>query len=96
MKTRELFVASFYSGASLASPSGFGFGAVLKYCPLQPSPLAPKICTTLNGRQTIRISMRNRRWERGGAVGVVVDDPRGAAAQAAVALDGAQQLDVGE
>ena len=34
--------------------------------------------------------------ERAGAVGVVVDDPRGAAAQAAVALDGAQQLDVGE
>ena len=27
---------------------------------------------------------------------MVVDDPRGAAALAAVALDGAQQLDVGE
>ena len=34
--------------------------------------------------------------ERAGTVGVVVDDPRGAAAQAAVALDGTQQLDVGE
>ena len=34
--------------------------------------------------------------ERAGAVGVVVDYPGGAAAQAAVALDGAQQLDVGE
>ena len=34
--------------------------------------------------------------ERAGAVGMVVDDPRGAAAQAAVALDGTQQLDVGE
>ena len=33
--------------------------------------------------------------ERAGTVGVVVDDPRGAAAQAAVALDGAEQLDVG-
>ena len=33
MNRRVLFVASFYSGASLASPSGFGFGAVLKYCP---------------------------------------------------------------
>ena len=34
--------------------------------------------------------------ERAGTVGVVVDDPGGAAAQAAVALDGAQQLDVGD
>ena len=34
--------------------------------------------------------------ERAGTVGVVVDDPRGAAAQAAVALDGAEQLDVGD
>jgi len=34
--------------------------------------------------------------ERAGAVGVVVDYPRGAAAQAAVALDGAQELDIGE
>ena len=34
--------------------------------------------------------------ERAGAVGMVVDYPGGAAAQAAVALDGAQQLDVGE
>ena len=34
--------------------------------------------------------------ERTGTVGMVVDNPRGAAAQAAVALDGAQQLDVGE
>ena len=34
--------------------------------------------------------------ERAGTVGVVVDNPRGAAAQAAVALDGAEQLDVGE
>ena len=34
--------------------------------------------------------------ERAGAVGVVVDDPRGAATQAAVALDGAQQLDIGD
>ena len=34
--------------------------------------------------------------ERAGAVGMVVDNPGGAAAQAAVALDGAQQLDVGE
>ena len=34
--------------------------------------------------------------ERAGAVGVVVDDPRGAAAQAPVALDGAEQLDVGD
>ena len=34
--------------------------------------------------------------ERAGAVGMVVDDPRGAAAQAAVALDWAEQFDVGE
>ena len=34
--------------------------------------------------------------ERAGAVGVVVDYPGGAAAQAPVALDGAQELDVGE
>ena len=34
--------------------------------------------------------------ERAGAVGTVVDNPGGAAAQAAVALDGAQELDVGE
>ena len=34
--------------------------------------------------------------ERAGTVGVVVDYPGGAAAQAAVALDGAQQLDVGD
>ena len=34
--------------------------------------------------------------ERTGTVGMVVDNPRGAAAQAAVALDGAQQLDVGD
>lgn len=34
--------------------------------------------------------------ERAGTVGVVVDDPRGAAAQAAVALDGAEQLDIGD
>ena len=34
--------------------------------------------------------------ERAGAVGVVVDYPGGAATQAAVALDGAQELDVGE
>ena len=34
--------------------------------------------------------------ERAGTVGMVVDYPGGAAAQAAVALDGAQQLDVGE
>ena len=34
--------------------------------------------------------------ERAGTVGMVVDYPGGAAAQSAVALDGAQQLDVGE
>ena len=34
--------------------------------------------------------------ERAGAVGMVVDNPGGAAAQTAVALDGAQQLDVGD
>ena len=34
--------------------------------------------------------------ERAGAVGMVVDDPRGAAAQAAVALDWAEQFDIGE
>ena len=34
--------------------------------------------------------------ERAGTVGVVVDDPRGAAAQAAVALDWAEQFDIGE
>ena len=34
--------------------------------------------------------------ERAGTVGVVVDNPRRAAAQAAVALNGTQQLDVGE
>ena len=34
--------------------------------------------------------------ERAGAVGVVVDNPGGAAAQAAVALDRAQQLDISE
>ena len=34
--------------------------------------------------------------ERTGTVGMVVDNPRGAAAQAAVALDGAQQLDIGD
>ena len=34
--------------------------------------------------------------ERAWTVGVVVDNPGGAAAQAAVALDGAEQLDVGE
>ena len=38
----------------------------------------------------------SEQWERAGAVGVVVDNPRGAAAQAAVALDGTQQLDVGD
>ena len=34
--------------------------------------------------------------ERAGAVGVVVDYPGGAAAQAAVALDGAEELDIGD
>ena len=34
--------------------------------------------------------------ERAGTVGMVVDDPRGAAAQTAVALDGAEQLDIGD
>ena len=34
--------------------------------------------------------------ERAGTVGVVVDNPGGAAPQAAVALDGAEQLDIGE
>ena len=34
--------------------------------------------------------------ERAGAVGMVVDYPGGAAAQAAVALDGAEQLDIGD
>jgi len=34
--------------------------------------------------------------ERAGTVGMVVDDPRGAAAQAAVALDWAEQFDIGE
>jgi hypothetical protein len=34
--------------------------------------------------------------ERAGAVGMVVDNPGGAAAQAAVALDRAQQLDISE
>ena len=38
--------------------------------------------------------MRNRRRERAGALGMVVDDPRGAAAQAAVALDWAEPLDI--
>ena len=34
--------------------------------------------------------------ERAGTVGMVVDYPGGAAAQAAVALDGAEQLDIGD
>ena len=34
--------------------------------------------------------------ERAGTVGMIVDNPGGAAAQTAVALDGPQQLDVGE
>ena len=34
--------------------------------------------------------------ERAGTVGVVVDNPGGAAAQTAVALDGAEQLDIGD
>nr|DAW98326.1 MAG TPA: hypothetical protein [Bacteriophage sp.] len=38
----------------MASTAGLGFGAVLTYCPLQRSPLSPKICTALTTRLAIR------------------------------------------
>ena len=49
-----ILMAACDSGASLASTAGLGFGAVLTYCPLQRSPLSPKIYTALTSRLAIR------------------------------------------